>query len=361
MPSWRQPHWSLKERLACLASEKGTALLRLLPAEMAHNIGMTILEKGWVAPILGRSLSTRFSGLSTDVPGIGRLTHPIGLAAGFDKDCRAPQGFAQMGFSFIEVGTVTPQPQPGNPLPRMFRYPEQMALINRMGFNSKGASVVSQRLGRLNWDHDKTALGVNLGKNKDTPTHLAIADYAMAYETFRGKARYYVFNLSSPNTPGLRDLANTDFVRQLAGELGRDVCHIWLKLDPDMGKKNLQNLVEAIGDSGFQGVILSNTHRVEWPEKGGLSGHPLSLMAGTCLEWAYEAHKGDLPMIASGGILSGSDLFDRLARGALAAQIYTALVYRGPWVTVQLLVELVAEMKLRGFDQVSEVIGSYYQ
>lgn len=361
MPSWSQPHWSFREKLACSMSERGTAILRLFPPELAHNIGMKILEKGWASPLLGQSLSARFSGLNTDVPGIGRLSHPLGLAAGFDKDCRAPRSFAQMGFSFVEVGTITPRPQPGNPKPRMFRVPEQMAIINRMGFNSTGSSLVSQRLDALKWDHERVPLGVNLGKNKTTTADEAITDYLQGYEAFRGKARYYVFNLSSPNTVGLRDLANKTFVRELVAELGADICHIWLKLDPDMGKKKLQELIEAVSEYGFQGVILSNTHRVEWPEAGGLSGHPLALAAGNSLEWAYEVHKGDLPMVASGGILSGADLFERLARGAIAAQIYTALVYRGPWVVVQLLIELVEEMKLRGFSEVSEVVGSFYE
>lgn len=341
--------------------EIGTACLRLLPAETAHDVGMWLLARGLLDKLPAPPIAALSAGLKVQIPGIGELPHPIGLAAGFDKNARCPAAFAQMGFSFLEVGTVTPRPQPGNPRPRLFRQPEQKAIINRMGFNSDGAVTVAQRLRAYAWDHERVPLGVNCGKNKDTSPDQAIADYLQVITSFKELARYFVVNISSPNTPGLRDLATPSFVRGLADELGSLLPRIWIKIDPDMARAEFQDLVHAIADRGFQGIIVSNTHRVEWPQAGGQSGHPLMAPATACLEWAYEVHRGLLPMIASGGILSGVDVFHKLARGATAVQIYTALVYRGPWVVARLLVELAEELKLRGFVTATDAIGSYYQ
>jgi dihydroorotate dehydrogenase len=266
-----------------------------------------------------------------------------------------------MGFSFVEIGTVTPRPQPGNAKPRVFRYPEQRALINRMGFNSEGAATVADRLGRRRWDHDKVPLGVNCGKNKDTPNERALSDFLQVLEATKDRARYFVVNVSSPNTPGLRELATPEFLHGLADETGPLLARLWVKLDPDLPRKEFQALIAVLVERGFQGVIVSNTHRVTFPEVGGQSGHPLMAPSTACLEWAYDVHRGELPMIATGGILSGADVFHKLARGALAVQIYTALVYRGPWVVAQLLTELAQELRLRGFATAQDAIGSYYQ
>ena len=174
-------------------------------------------------------------------------------------------------------------------------------------------------------------------------------------------ARYCVCNLSSPNTPGLRSLANPDFIEQLSQAAASDKHRIWIKLDPDMDRVTFQRLVESVTQCGFRGLILSNTHKVNWPESGGLSGSPLAVAAAKRLEWAYEVHRGAIPMIGVGGINSGYDAFERLARGASAIQIYTALVYRGPWAVALILLELMAEMRARGFNSVSDVIGSHYE
>ncbi len=339
----------------------GTALLRLLPAELAHEIGMWLLERQVLGSLPQASLNALVDGLASPLPGIGDLTHPLGLAAGFDKNARAPHGFAQMGFSFLEIGTITPRPQPGNPKPRLFRLEDQGGLINRMGFNSDGAERVAARLRRLQWRHDPVPLGINLGKNKDTSLEAAIEDYSFGIETFAPYAKYFVVNVSSPNTEGLRGLANEQFLRELAQRHRADLHKIWVKLDPDMPRQAFQSLVQALAEAGFQGLILSNTHRVEHPEKGGLSGHPLALQATACLEWAHEVLEGRLPLIASGGILSGQDVFQRIARGASAVQIYTSLVYRGPLAVPLMLAELRAEMELRGYKFLSDVKGSYYR
>lgn len=324
---------------------------------------MWLLEKGWLAPFFPE-VSPHWGGevdLRVPLPGIGDLAHPIGLAAGFDKNARCPFAFKQMGFSFLELGTVTPKPQPGNPKPRMFRYKDTMAIINRMGFNSDGLESVASRLRQLEWDHSGVPYGVNLGKNKATPNDEALEDYLAGLKASENLGQYFVINLSSPNTSGLRDLVNTDFLELLASEAGGLLPKIWVKLDPDLAKKDFQKVIEKITSLGFQGVILCNTHRVEWPEAGGQSGHPLASLAATRLEWAHEVHKGELFMIASGGILTGLDVYERVIRGAMAVQIYAALVYRGPYAVHMICDELAGELRLRSESKLSDLVGRFYE
>jgi dihydroorotate dehydrogenase len=339
----------------------GTALLRLLPAEAAHDLGMWCLERDLMRFLPAPAYSSNLNGLAMNLPGIGDLSHPIGLAAGFDKNARAPRGFARMGLAFLEVGTITPQPQPGNPKPRLFRLDDQMGLINRMGFNSEGISRVKDRLTEHRWSHEPVPMGINLGKNKATPNEAAIEDYSLGLESFASLAKYFVINVSSPNTTGLRGLANEHFLRELAARHRRLLPKLWVKLDPDMRRSDFQILVKSIADIGFQGLVLTNTHRVEQPQVGGLSGVAVSAQSTACLEWAYEVTRGALPMIASGGILTGQDVYQRIARGASAVQIYSALVYRGPLAVYEMLRELRAEMSLRGVAFLSDIKGSYYK
>ena len=339
----------------------GTAALRLLPAEMAHDLGMLLLERGLLDVLPAPFFESLTAGLKVVVPGIATLAHPLALAAGFDKHARAPQGFARMGFSMLEIGTVTPQAQPGNPKPRLFRQPEARALINRMGFNSDGAATVAARLRAHQWRFDQVPLGINCGKNKATPNARAAADYLQVMEAFKDLASYFVVNISSPNTPGLRELASPAFIHELADGIGSGLPKVWVKLDPDMQRREFQELIEVIAKRGFQGIIISNTHRVSFPEVGGQSGHPLAAQSTACLEWAHAVHRGELPMIASGGVLTGADVYQKLIRGACAVQVYTALVYSGPWVVARLLTELAAELRLRGYGHVQDVIGRYYQ
>lgn len=342
------------------AGRLGARFLRCLPPEMAHEAASALLRSG-VTRRLGRPLlEDSISALSVSVPGLGDLLHPIGLAAGFDKNATMVAPLADLGFSFMEVGTVTPLAQPGNPRPRLFRYPEQRALVNRMGFNSDGAHAVVDRLRSLKWAHDTMPLGINIGKNKHTSPELAAEDFVAGLEMFRALGRFFVVNISSPNTEGLRDLANEDFVRLLAERKRELLPKVWIKLDPDMPRPAFQRLVEVISECGFQGLVLTNTRKVRWPETGGMSGHPLSVASTLRLEWAHDVHQGRLAMIGSGGVLSGSDIFEKLARGAACVEIYTALVYRGPFAVIELLEELIAELRSRGFACVADAIGSHY-
>lgn len=343
------------------ALSMATAAARLLPPELAHTVGLRLL-----ASPLRRYLPRPPDDIppvdfGTLLPGVGSLRHPIGLAAGWDKDAEALAGYGYMGFAFAEVGTVTPRPQPGNARPRLWRQKDQMALVNRMGFNSAGVNRVVANLDASRWEHDALPIGVNVGKNRETPSDMACADFAHVARAAAKAARFFVVNISSPNTPGLRDLATPEFLGELAGEMGRDLMpRVWLKLDPDMERRPFQAMVEASEKLGFQGLVLTNTRKVTWPWRGGQSGHPLAVASATRLEWAWEAHRGRLPMIASGGVLSGADVYQKLIRGASAVEILTAIVYRGPWAVSLMLSELAAELQSHGATSVQEVVGSFY-
>lgn len=337
-----------------------TALLRLLPAELAHDIGMTAMKQPVFTRLLPGRMTNLPTALKTTVPGIGELSHPVALAAGFDKHALAPFAFAQLGFAALEIGTVTPRAQSGNPKPRMFRDVENRAIINRMGFNSEGSQTVLERLEQLNWPYPDVPIGINVGKNKNTSPEDAPEDFSHGLKTFKSVADYFVINISSPNTAGLRDLANADFLEILARDNRELLPKMWVKLDPDMPRQIFQDCVATIQELGYQGLVLSNTHKVSEPEAGGLSGHPLMSLSNRCLEWAYAVHKGELPIIASGGVLSGLDVLEKIRRGAHFVQIYSALVYRGPTAVQKILSELQAEMSLQGIEFLSEARGSHY-
>lgn len=335
--------------------------LRLLPAEQAHRIGAAAIRNPLFRKLPTPQYGVDLSGMTAKVPGIASLAHPIGLAAGFDKNASLIRGCSHLGFSFLEVGTITPRPQLGNPSPRMFRYTDQHAIINRMGFNSEGSEIVYERLSKLARPTLTLPIGINLGKNKVTPLDTALEDYSSGIETFSKLADYFVINLSSPNTEGLRSLANHDFLYNLSRHHKTSLNKIWIKLDPDTDKKTFQKIIENICKLDYQGVILCNTHKVSWPESGGLSGHPLASLANSRLEWAYEVHDGSLPMISVGGIFSGLDVLERIKRGACAVQIYSALVYRGPWAVFKILRELQAEMQSQGISHLIDSQGTYFK
>ncbi|MEY4632512.1 MAG: hypothetical protein RIQ81_2632 [Pseudomonadota bacterium] len=337
-----------------------TMALRRLPPELAHDAGVAAL-----ASVAGQRLAQlvsvpQDSRLQVVLPGIGKLQHPVGLAAGFDKDARAIPSLAALGFSYIEVGAVTPRPQPGNPKPRLFRYPGEGSLINRMGFNSAGVDTIQQRLVQLGWDNEACPIGINLGKNKDTPLEEAHRDYLTVQDKLRNLARFFVVNVSSPNTPGLRSLATPAFLKELASGFGDDLRRVWVKFDPDMEKPVFQDLVSAVAQLGYAGLVLCNTHRVERPEPGGLSGRPVLNLANQALTWAWEVHRGSTPMIGVGGIMTGKDVLNKVALGATAVQIYTSFVYSGPWVVARILNEIRESMDQADISSLESMRGSAY-
>lgn len=317
-------------------------LLFALPPETAHAAALgalaalpaPLLRLGWRVPTNPRErLGLRFP-------------NPVGLAAGWDKDGRAIEGLAALGFGFVEVGTVTPRAQPGNPRPRLFRLPEHEALINRMGFNNEGMEALARRLERLR--RRPPVLGINIGRNKDTPNAHAAADYLACLERLFPYADYFAVNVSSPNTEGLRGLQSAAALRDLAAALlearerlsGRHHRRppLLLKLAPDLAPQALDEVAATVRELRIEGLILTNTTTArpglkDHPlaaEAGGLSGRPLRPLAEATLR-ALRARLGPEPLlIGVGGIVSGEDARARFEAGADLIQLYTGLVYRGP-------------------------------
>jgi dihydroorotate dehydrogenase len=280
------------------------------------------------------------------------LGHPLGLAAGFNKNAEALKSFEDMGFSFVEVGTVTPKAQEGNPKPRLFRYPEDRALVNRLGFNNDGSERIRQNLIAQKPDCD-LLLGINLGKNKKTPQEKAVEDYLELLSYLWDLGDYFVVNVSSPNTPGLRDLQRKEslkpFLEKILSKkselekmnLPPKTKPLFLKLSPDLEERSLYEALEVSEAAGVDGYIVSNTTLKRSPrlksqvnQKGGLSGQPLfdpstKLLAQTSKYLKKNGVK-DPFIIGVGGVMSGEDLYQKLLSGASLVQIYTALVYLGP-------------------------------
>lgn len=334
------------------------AVLRRLDAETAHNLAVGALRAGLAprAPAPDPMLATRLAGLN--LPG------PVGLAAGFDKNAAAIPGLLRSGFGFIECGTVTPRPQPGNPRPRLFRLEEDQAVINRFGFNNDGLEAFAGRLARR---PARGVVGANIGANKDTEDRAA--DYVAGLRRLTGLADYFTVNVSSPNTPGLRALQGRAALDDLLGRLAeaRDGPEpVFLKIAPDLTEGEIGMIAEACVAHGLDGLIVSNT-TLDRPaslrsrhagESGGLSGAPLREKAGRALAWARAAAAGRLALIGVGGIATGADAYARIRAGADAVQLYSALVFAGPGLAVRIQRELAERLLADGFASVADAVGT---
>ena len=325
-----------------------------LSAERAHRLtirALKLLPPGLPAAP-DPALAVRVAGL--DFP------NPVGLAAGFDKDAEA---FAQMlgfGFGFVEVGTLTPRPQAGNPRPRLFRLAQDRAVINRMGFNNEGLDAARTRLSRR---QRGGLVGVNIGANKDSEDR--IADYVAGVEAMGPLADYLTLNVSSPNTPGLRGLQDRGALDALLAALPRGGPPLFLKVAPDLEPDEVDAIARVALDRGVAALIVANTtlsrpvlagrHR---GEAGGLSGAPLKALALERLRDFRRATSGALPLIAAGGIENGVDAWDRIRAGASLVQLYTALVYEGPGLARRINAELKRLAAIEGFASVSAAIGA---
>ncbi len=335
-----------------------TWLLRRLNPETAHELAIHSIAHG----LAGRGKPDH-SALRTEALGLS-FPNPIGLAAGFDKNARAVRGLARLGFGFVETGTVTPRPQPGNPRPRLFRLVDDHAIINRMGFNSCGIDRFCQNLTPLfRPDGNGTVkaagvpLGINLGINKTGADPLV--DYPALVGRTKSYADYITINLSSPNTPGLRDLQATDMLARLLDAIQTahpDRPPLLVKLAPDLEDDAYGPILQTALDGGADGLILTNTtlarpasltdpHR---EEAGGLSGAPLAERARHVLQLVSDLNNGRLCLISSGGIETGKDILERLKMGADLVQVYTAFIYEGPAVLTRLKQELLHEMSRSG-------------
>lgn len=317
-------------------------LLFSLDAETAHHLTLTLLEFAAqlkISPLIygQKNIPHRVMGL--DFP------NPVGLAAGLDKNATCLNGMSSLGFGFIEVGTITPKPQAGNPKPRLFRLPQAEALINRMGFNNDGLDACVKRIAQF---RHTSILGVNIGKNKDTSNDAAINDYLLGYQSVYPYADYVTVNLSSPNTQGLRDLQHGTMRDELFKQLKElqvklaDQTHRYvplvIKIAPDLNDEELKDVGDALLNYQMDGVIATNTTiartNVEalphGTEAGGLSGKPLQVRATRVVGELYQ-HLGDqIPIIASGGVMSADAAMEKFQAGAKLIQIYTGLIYEGP-------------------------------
>ncbi len=322
----------------------GRPLLFAFNAERAHGLGLASLEAAHrcgLSPLLAtppKPLPTKAFGLT--------FPNPVGLAAGLDKNGAHIDALLALGFGFVEVGTVTPLPQPGNPKPRMFRLPQQQAIINRLGFNNQGVDALVRNVERA--QRRNGVLGINIGKNKDTPNEDAVADYLVCLRRVYALADYVTVNISSPNTAGLRELQEEQALRKLVGALrdeqeklagkhGKRVP-LLVKIAPDLSENDIDAAARVLGDLGMDGVIATNTtisrEGVEDArragEAGGLSGAPLMSQSTTVLRMLRTRLPDSIPLIGVGGILHGADAATKQAAGAVLVQTYTGLIYRGP-------------------------------
>jgi dihydroorotate dehydrogenase len=335
-------------------------LVRGIDPERAHGLAIRALAGGFVptpAPFDDPALRVKLWGL--DFP------NPVGLAAGFDKDAEVPDAMLAQGFGFVEIGSVTPRPQPGNPRPRVFRLPEDGAVINRYGFNSEGIDAVAARLARR---ARRGVLGVNLGKNKETVD--AADDYAKGAAALARFADYMVVNVSSPNTPGLRALqdraALDGLLARVQEAMGAGAPPLLVKIAPDMAREDLSDVAEVALARGLAGIIVSNT-TIARPaelrgaargEAGGLSGRPLLGPSTAVLREMRRLTGGRIALVGVGGIASGADAYAKIRAGASLVQLYTALVYEGPGLVARIRRELAALLRRDGFASVAQAVGA---
>jgi dihydroorotate dehydrogenase len=346
--------------LAGLAFNLARPLLHRLDAEQAHKLTLRTLSCLPAAPPPAPhpELSQKLFGLN--------FANPLGLAAGFDKNAEVPDQMLGLGFGFAEVGTVTPRPQDGNPRPRLFRLSEDLAVINRMGFNNAGHGAVLQRLSQRK---QQGIVGVNIGANKDASDR--IADYVAGLAVFADLASYLTINISSPNTPGLRGLQSADELRELLARLNgaragfAKPVPMFLKIAPDLGDDELRDIAICCAGSAVDAVIISNT-TVSRPalrsqhrnESGGLSGRPLRPLATQALARFFLLSEGKIPLIGVGGIEDAATAFEKILAGASLLQVYSALVYRGPGLISDVLDGMPKLLSARGFTSLAEARGA---
>ncbi|XP_060587595.1 dihydroorotate dehydrogenase (quinone), mitochondrial-like isoform X2 [Ruditapes philippinarum] len=347
--------------------------VRLLDPETTHNFAL-FMAKNKLVP---RPKKPDPPSLHTKVWD-REFPNPVGVAAGFDKDAVAVDGMLCTGFGFVEVGSVTPEPQPGNPKPRLFRLWEDKAVINRFGFNSEGHAVVRERLIHRNsgqhFDDKKSGIiGINLGKNKtsDSP----VGDYVKGVERFGALADYLVINVSSPNTPGLRSMQGKQQLEELVEKVWKERENIeskrkpplLVKIAPDLTDQDKKDITDVVlkTPGRIDGLIVTNT-TITRPESlkskykgetGGLSGEPLKYLSTQTVKDMYRLTQGKLPIIGVGGVASGQDAYDKIRAGASLVQLYSALVYQGPPVVSRIKRELGELLEKDGFSNVSEAVG----
>ncbi len=358
-------------------------LLFRLPAETAHETSMAAFDKLLAAPPIAASFRKRYSvddlRLNCNRFGLD-FKNPVGLAAGFDKNAKWFPKLACLGFSHVEVGTITGQAQPGNPQPRLFRLPTDRAIINRMGFNNEGSDAAARRLAGMTKSSNADVLGINIGKTKVVPVEEATADYLFSFERLFAYADYFTVNVSSPNTPGLRTLQNREPLIELLGEVlklnqqlatNHEVAPkpVLLKIAPDLTDEQLEDIVAIATETGIAGVIATNTtpsrdglqtppKRVNEIGNGGLSGAPLTGRSRDVVHFLFQRLGRNIPIVGVGGIMDGEDAWQMIRSGASLIQLYTGFIYGGPGIVRDINRHLVRRLQENGFNSIDEAVGT---
>lgn len=346
-----------------MIASAGARIVRMLPPEAAHVLTLRMLTYGAGVPTHAPDLpvSTRVELRKSGL----RLCSPVGLAAGFDKNCEVPEAMARFGFGFVECGTVTPKPQPGNPKPRLFRLSEDRAVINRMGFNNNGLDYFVRRL--KTYSHE-VPVGANVGANKESEDR--IGDYVTGIEAVAPYANYITINISSPNTPGLRGLQDKASLSQLLARCGaanRKDLPVFLKVAPDLDGEAIGDVCSVVQAEGswLAGLIISNTtlarpsslRSEQKSEGGGLSGAPLLQPSTEVLRQFARKLEGAFDLIGAGGIATGRDAYAKIRAGASAVQLYSMMVYDGPGIAARVARELSHCLAEDGYKSISDAVG----
>lgn len=328
-------------------------------AEDVHYFAMNMLAFFCSIPFIKKILKNQFTPKNSDVAktvfGL-TFSSPVGLAAGFDKNAKYLEELDVLGFGFVEIGTVTPLPQPGNPRPRLFRLPKDKALINRMGFNNEGAKAAAERVAQFRFknENSKLIIGGNIGKNKITPNENAWKDYEICFNELHEVVDYFVVNVSSPNTPGLRDLQQKDSLKKILTHLQKinntkaNPKPLLLKISPDLNQNDLDDIIDLAMEIKLDGLVAANTtisrKNLITPEKeieqigaGGLSGKPLKEESTRITNYIFKKTNGSIPVISSGGIFSSDDAKEKFEKGADLIQVWTGFIYEGPAIVKKIL------------------------
>ena len=347
------------------------SILFLFPPELVHYFSMNFLKLVCSIFLLKKFITSIFSpeekiNLQSEICNL-KFKNPVGLGAGFDKNAKYLRELECLGFGFVEIGTVTPLPQPGNDQPRLFRLPKDKALINRMGFNNDGVKVVAKRLKEwkeseelsteysvLSTQYLKLIIGGNIGKNKITPNEDAWKDYEICFKELHPYVDYFVVNVSSPNTPGLRELQEKESLRKILMHLqminnGKaNAKPVLLKIAPDLTKEQLDDVIDLVLEIKLDGLVVTNTtisrfgltthdSRLTDIGAGGLSGLPLKHSSTEIVKYISDKTKGEIPIIASGGIFTGADAKEKIDAGASLVQVWTGFIYEGPGIVKQIV------------------------
>ena len=341
-------------------------IIKKFPPEISHNLTLKLLQLN-----LGQKKFLDNPILYQHIFGYD-FSNPIGMAAGFDKNVEAVVPLLNLGFGFVEAGTITPKPQYGNDKPRIFRLREDLSIINHLGFNNKGAEYAEKKLKKLNLNSlSKGIVGINIGKNKNSLNY--IDDYSYCLEKLGPHAHYVTINISSPNTPGLRDIQNRGQIEKLVKELkvkknklsSLENIPIFFKISPDLNDEQIRDIALMSLANNIDGLVLSNS-TLDRPvtlisdfknEIGGLSGKPLFLKSTLILKKIYKLTNGQIPLIGVGGISSGLECYEKIKSGASLCQLYSALTYEGPSIIINILSELVNLLKTDGYKNIREAIG----